>query len=99
MRGGPWSPRACRRSGAAPRGRWPRARRAPRRGRRPARACNGGPLLLLPVELRVALLDEGVPRLLRVGRGVELEREALLEPVAVLRIEHLDPVQRPLREA
>ncbi len=51
------------------------------------------------VKRGVALLDEGGARLLRVGRGVELEGEALLEAVALLDVEELDPVQRLLGEA
>src|SRR4029450_6002945 len=88
-----------RRAARGERGR--RASRAPRGGRPAAPSCSGDPCLLLRAarEGGVALLDERAARLLGVGRGVELEREALLEAVALLGVEELDPVQRPLGEA
>ena len=72
-----------------------RASRAPRRGRPRARGCRRGPrpTPLAAVELRVALLDEGVARLLGVGLRVELQGEALLEAVALLHVEELDAVE------
>ncbi len=69
----------------------------------PARRCRPGPSRVLfvfrsglTVEAGVALLGEGVAGFLRVLARVELEREALLEAVALLDVDDLDAVQRLL---
>src|SRR5690606_34837116 len=46
------------------------------------------------LELRLALFDKGVPRLTRVGVGVELKGEALLVAVTTHHVEQLDSIKR-----
>src|SRR4051812_24272897 len=48
------------------------------------------------VEVGVALVDERLPRLVAHPSEVELEREALLEAVAALDVDRIDPVERLL---